>query len=150
MITFKQFFKESVDKIPVLDGRREIYMANATITVFKHRNSNANVTELYRLDYEEEEVFDRSIKAYTGNNFDEARTSLLHHMQMSTNLNHSVTIKQLLEQVDKLKAVVGTFKISTYEKVKFTHIFEYIWFGVEVDKHAYKGINHAQDDLKGF
>ena len=153
MITFKQFIKEKVDKIPALDGGREIYITD-TLLYSGERNAlilKSTVKEIERL-YDQTDMVDYweynngAKLVHTGVNFDQARACILEHMQMGDKLNRPIIIDRILEQVDRLKAVVGTFKVM----VIYKDDYEYIAFGVDVDLNAYNAAKHAAEDLSDF
>ena len=151
MITFKQFFRESVDKIPVLDGKREVYVTETFLYSGERKGLiHSTFKEIERL-YDETDITDYIYNngarlVHTGVNFDRARACILEHMQMGDKLNRPIIINRILEQVDRLKAVVGTFKVM----VIYKDDYEYIAFGVDVNLDRYKGMSHAADDLSGF
>ena len=149
MITFKQFLKEKVDKIPALDGGREIYITD--ILLFSEKGNVLSTLKKVKRLYSQtdiEDCWESSLNVvHTGVNFDQARACILEHMQMGKKLNNSVIINSILEQVDTLKAIVGTFKVVA---VVHRDDYEYIAFGVDVNLNAYNAAKHAAEDLSDF
>jgi hypothetical protein len=153
MITFKQFLKENAKKIPALNGGREIYATEAFIY---HNELNAailrsTIKPLERVYDDLDLIYGWDFNyggrvMYTGDNFDQARASLVECMEVQEKLNNATIINRILEQVDILKEVVGTFKVISLDAPSY----EYITFGIEVNLDAYNAASHSQEDLLGF
>ena len=157
MITFKQFFKESVDKIPALDGEREVYESIICTT-----RSHHTFTPLRRMeDLHLSRYWDNRHKVfasiYVGEDYHQASRVFLAEVNMllkSVNRTEdpydTIRIEEISTNIEKVKDVTGLFKVlrSSYN-AGFTSVEE-LRFGVEVNQDAYEGISHAQGDLKGF
>ena len=153
MITFKQFFKESVDKIPVLDGEREIYEIiffpefedDYYQTDSKSKNSKLARIRPIRYNWWDRKGVEayKEKTRYVGRDVNEALDELEQTLSFCdmylppdfiSSDPHFRTIKDLM----------GVWKVIWRVDVKIVHL------GIEIDVDAYKPLSHTADDLLGF
>ena len=161
MITFKQFFKESVDpvtrdRIPVLDGQREVYVTKLDINGY---DTGLYVPKLYRMNslQIEDALWDVERRVlYNTTDFNQfigAITTVFERYvynrrryRLYDTLKGDINYRyKIYNEIEPLQTIIGTYKIvQPYDHENALYI------GIEVDINAYSGVSHAADDLSGF
>jgi hypothetical protein len=158
---------ESIElTIPALDGQREVYVTTLLTTYPDNEEIICSLSEDPNNEetiVEEQHVNDverlgngwggasywdadcLGEVVYVGKNFNNALETYKDLISQQK-ITSQQTVQDALHQANKLKHIVGVFKVISICQSGITDLV----FGVEVDVDAYNTAKHAADDLKDF